>query len=109
MVVTAVPHTLTVPKSGTGVGTATSAPDRMDCGNDCSGRFPAGYAVVRSAAARVYSDIHGAFPDLVNISVSAPRSVKVGTSMSLSDTVANVVRSRVTTYLRTACAAARSS
>jgi hypothetical protein len=110
--ITAAPHTLTVTKSGTGAGTIVSAPDGIDCGNDCSERYPAGYSVVLSAAAqsgsvfsgwnsgcasgtvtmdadRTCTAIFTGFPDLVTTSVSAPRSAKVGTSMSLSDTVAN--------------------
>lgn len=43
-------HTLTVALSGTGIGSVTSTPAGIVCGNTCSARFPAGTSVTLSAS-----------------------------------------------------------
>jgi hypothetical protein len=47
--VTQVNFTLTVTKAGTGSGTVTSDPPGIDCGNNCTARFPRGTVVTLTA------------------------------------------------------------
>jgi len=52
-------HTLTVSKSGAGLGVVTSDPLRLDCGTECSGEFGAGTVVTLTATAGIDSNFTG--------------------------------------------------
>lgn len=67
---TAQQFTLTVAKSGTGMGSVTSAPTGIDCGANCSASFNAGTVVAVSAAASAGSGFVGWGGDCAGAAVS---------------------------------------
>jgi RHS repeat-associated protein len=52
-------YDLTVAKSGTGLGTVTSSPAGIDCGNTCTARFKANARVILTATAAAGSTFQG--------------------------------------------------
>lgn len=53
------PRTLTIAKSGSGIGTVTSSPDGISCGTSCQARYPINTVVTLTAAAAGGSTFSG--------------------------------------------------
>ena len=73
-------HTLAVAKAGTGIGSVTSAPNGIACGNDCSQAYAEGTTVTLNPTAGAYSSFAGWSGDCsgsgaCTVTMSADRSV----------------------------------